>query len=115
MESQILDDTADQYKNLKPYQYHGSIYGVVPAKRGHLKPVGEWNTQEIALNGRDVKITLNGTVIVDANLDEASNPKTLDGNPHPGLKNPKGHIGFLGHGTKVEFRNIRLKDLDAGN
>ena len=40
MEIQILDDSADQYKNLAPYQFHGSIYGVAPAIRGHLKPFG---------------------------------------------------------------------------
>ena len=30
---------------------------------------------------------------------------------HPGLANTKGHIGFLGHGSRVEFRNIRIKEL----
>ena len=43
MELQILDNTADVYANLQPYQYHGSVYGVIPAKKGFLKPVGEWN------------------------------------------------------------------------
>jgi hypothetical protein len=112
MELQILDDTADVYKNLRPYQYHGSIYGVVPAKRGHLKPVGEWNSQEVICVGRRVKVVLNGTPIVDANLDEAvKDGKTIDGQDHPGLKREKGHIGFLGHGSRIEFRNIRIKDL----
>ena len=36
---------------------------------------------------------------------------TIDGKEHPGLKNSKGHIGFLGHGSVVKFRNIRLKEL----
>jgi hypothetical protein len=43
MELQILDNEADVYKNLQKYQYHGSVYGVIPAKRGYLKPTGEWN------------------------------------------------------------------------
>ncbi|MEK6239306.1 MAG: DUF1080 domain-containing protein, partial [Planctomycetales bacterium] len=90
MELQILDNTADRYKNLKPYQYHGSIYGVVPAKRGHLKPVGEWNQQEVTCRGNQVKVVLNGTVIVDADIQKASDPKTLDGGKHPGLKRTKG-------------------------
>ncbi|MCA9070631.1 MAG: DUF1080 domain-containing protein, partial [Planctomycetaceae bacterium] len=66
MEIQILDDPAPQYAKLQPYQYHGSIYGVVPAKRGHLKPTGEWNTEEITANGSKITVKLNGTVIVDA-------------------------------------------------
>ncbi|HEY1064614.1 MAG TPA: DUF1080 domain-containing protein [Pirellulales bacterium] len=113
MELQVLDDGADVYKNLKPYQYHGSVYGVVAAKRGHLKPTGEWNTQEVSLHGRHIKVTLNGTVIVDADLDEASKNGTIDGNKHPGLARTTGRIGFLGHGHKVAFRNILIKDASA--
>jgi len=110
MEIQVLDNSGEQYKDkLHPYQYHGSIYGVVPAKRGHLKPVGEWNCEEIMCKGSHVKVTLNGTVIVDADLDKID--KTMDGRPHPGLHNKKGYIGFLGHGSRVEFRNIRIKEL----
>lgn len=112
MELQILDDTAPRYANLQPYQYHGSIYGVVPAKRGHLKPVGEWNAQEVIARGPHITINLNGTTIVDANIEEASTPKTIDGRDHPGLKNKTGHIGFCGHGDYLEFRNIRIKPLD---
>lgn len=112
MELQILDDTAAKYATLQPYQYHGSIYGVVPAKRGHQKPVGEWNSQEVIAKGPHITVNLNGTTIVNANIEEASTPKTMDGREHPGLKNPKGHIGFCGHGDYLEFRHIRIKPLD---
>lgn len=111
MEIQVLDDTAAIYKNLKPYQAHGSIYGVVAAKPGHLKPVGEWNHEEIIAHGRRVKVILNGVTIVDADLDEASAGGTLDGKPHPGLARTTGHVGFLGHGARIEFGNIRIKEL----
>jgi hypothetical protein len=111
MEIQILDDTAEMYKDLHPYQYNGSIYGVVAAERGHLKPVGEWNSEEVTANGRRVTVRLNGVTIVDADIDKASTPKTVDGSPHPGLKRDKGHIGFLGHGSHIEFRSILIKIL----
>ena len=111
MELQILDNTADKYKNLKPYQYHGSVYGVIPAKRGFLKPLGEWNSQEVVAKGDNIKVILNGEVIVDGNIKEASKGGTMDGKKHKGLKNKKGHIGFLGHGALVKFRSIRLKEL----
>lgn len=71
MEIQILDNAAARYARLKPSQYHGPIYCVVPAKRGHLKPVGEWNYEEIIAKGRQITVKLNGVVIADANLDEA--------------------------------------------
>jgi hypothetical protein len=111
MEIQILDDSAGQYKNLKPYQFHGSIYGVVPAKPGYLKPVGEWNTEEIVCQGTKVKVTLNGTVIVDADIAEFTEKRTPDGQNHPGLKRTTGHIALLGHGSPVAFRSIRVKEL----
>jgi HEAT repeat protein len=110
-ELQILDNTASIYANLKPYQYHGSVYGVIAAKRGFLKPVGEWNSQEVIVKGNDIKIILNGTVIVDGNWEASAKNGTLDKKNHPGLKRNKGHIGFLGHGSELQFRNIRIKDL----
>jgi hypothetical protein len=111
MEIQVLDNEADIYKDLKPYQYHGSVYGVIPAKRGFLKPVGEWNEEEIYIKGTHIKVTLNGTVIVDGDIAEASKNGTADHRDHPGLKRTTGHIGFLGHGDILFFRNIRIKDL----
>ena len=51
MEIQVLDDDAPKHANIKPYQHHGSIYGVVPAKTGHLEPAGEWNSEEIVCDG----------------------------------------------------------------
>ena len=111
MEIQILDDGHKKYEGwLKDYQHHGSIYGVVPAKTGHLKPAGEWNSEEIMADGSHIKVTLNGELIVDADLSKIE--KTMDGKEHPGLHNEKGHIGFLGHGDRVEFRNIRIKELN---
>ena len=110
IEIQVIDNTADRYKNIKPYQFHGSIYGMVPAKRGYLEPVGQWNSQEIVCDGPHIKITLNGTVIVDANLDDIGET-TIDGEEHPGRFRKKGHVGFLGHGSHVEFRNLRIKEF----
>ncbi len=110
-ELQILDNTSPEYATLEPYQYHGSVYGIIPAKRGFLKPVGEWNSQEVILKGDDIKIILNGTTIVEGNLKEASKNGTADGKEHPGLDRDSGHIGFLGHGSLVWFRNIRIKTI----
>ncbi|MDH7501273.1 MAG: DUF1080 domain-containing protein [Verrucomicrobiota bacterium] len=111
MEIQVLDDYADQYKTLYPWQYHGSVYGVVPAKRGALKKAGEWNEEEIVAQGRHIKVTVNGQVIVDADLNQVADPEVIQ--KHPGMFRPKGHIGFLGHSSHVEFRNIRIRELPA--
>jgi HEAT repeat protein len=113
MEIQVLDDTAPVYANLQPYQYHGSVYGVIPARRGFLKPIGEWNQEEILVKGSHVRVTLNGTIIVDGDLLEAGKEGTLDKKQHPGLLRTSGHIGFLGHGSVLQFRNIRVKELSS--
>ncbi|MDD3385143.1 MAG: DUF1080 domain-containing protein, partial [Bacteroidales bacterium] len=111
MEIQVLDDSSPIYANLQQYQYHGSVYGVIPARRGSLKPVGEWNEEEIWIKGNHIRVTVNGTVIVDGDLAEASRNGTIDHNDHPGLKRRSGHIGFLGHGSQLRFRNVRIKEL----
>ncbi|MEE4213696.1 MAG: DUF1080 domain-containing protein, partial [Bacteroidales bacterium] len=111
MELQILDNTAEIYSELQPYQFHGSVYGVIPAKRGFLKPVGEWNEQEVIVEGNRIKVVLNGTLIVDGDITDAIKNGTMDKRDHPGLKRKSGHIGFLGHGSIVKFRSIRLKKL----
>ena len=109
MEIQILDNEAPEYKDLRPGQYHGSVYDAIPAQRGYLKKPGEWNTEEIRAEGRRIKVTVNGTVILDADLDSVKDPEVLK--KHPGLARKSGHIGFLGHGALLEFRNIRVKEL----
>ena len=118
MEIQVLDDGGSEYTKLLPGQYHGSIYRVVPAKRGFQKPVGEWNSEEIRAQGRHITVILNGTAIVDANLDDVKDEEVLKehrdlSKPEGsrGIANTKGHIGLLGYGARVEFRNIRIKEL----
>lgn len=118
MEIQVLDDSGSQYTDLRPAQYHGSVYQMFPAKRGFQKPVGEWNSEEITVKGRRITVTLNGVTIVDANLDDVTDEAVLakhrdlsrpEGSR--GIANTKGHVGLLGHGTRVEFRNIRIREL----
>lgn len=111
MEIQVLEDGSPLYWDLQPYQYHGSVYGVIPARRGALRPPGEWNSEEVTVRGRRVSVTVNGVTVVDGDLDEASSGGAMDGREHPGLGRTSGHIGFLGHGSRVELRSIRVKTL----
>lgn len=111
MEIQILDDSAPEYAGLQDYQFHGSIYDLVPAQRGALKPPGEWNEEEITVDWRQVKVVLNGVTIVDADLDEITDEAKLA--RHPGLQRAIGHLGFAGHGHRIEFRDLAVKELEA--
>lgn len=115
MEVQILDCEHPIYKDITPLQHHGSVYGIIPALPNHteaMKPAGEWNSEEILADGDHIRVTVNGVVILDGNIREATKNGTADGHAHPGLFNKKGHIGFLGHGSPIKFRNIRIKELN---
>jgi hypothetical protein len=112
MEIQILDDTGSLKQNNKSWQYCGSIYGVVAAQKGHLRPVGEWNDYDVTAQGDNVTVRLNGVTILSTSVkDLDANGGTPDGKPHPGLHNKSGYIGFLGHTMPVRMRNIRVKEL----
>jgi hypothetical protein len=107
-EIQILDDYSPNHKNIKPCQAHGSIYCKVPAKKGHTKPAGEWTTEEISVEGTRWKVTVNGVLIVDADIAKVEGLEAV-------AKRTKGALGFMGHGTRVEFKNLRVKELRSGS
>ena len=107
MELQIIDNSAERYRDIHPWQKHGSLYDVFPAKTGFLKPGGQWNNQEVVVEGRRVQVILNSHLILDADLDAVTDPEIRA--KHPGLRRTSGHIGFLGHDEPIEFRNIRIK------
>ena len=108
-ELQVLDNTHPRYAKFDPRQFHGSAYGIVAAKKGFLKDVGEWNEQEVIVRGSTITVFLNDEIILDADL---SKIKTfMAGKQHPGLSLTEGHFGFAGHNDPVAFRNIRIKEL----
>jgi len=110
MECQVLDDYDPMYAHLEPGQYCCSIYKVVAAKRGALKPAGQWNREEITAVGRRIRVVLNGQTVVDADLNSVTDPHVIA--EHPGFRRRSGHLGFLGHGpSEVQFRDIWVKDL----
>jgi hypothetical protein len=116
-EIQILDHFHPKYKDLKPYQFHGSIYFSIPAKRSpekndFHKPVGQWNYEQIIVKGTKYKVILNGETIVDTDVSELKGKPSLDGKIHNELQKLEGEVGFLGHGDPVRFRNIRIKELN---
>lgn len=114
MEIQILDCEHPIYKRITPLQHHGSVYGIIPSNENHkhaLKPAGEWNEEEIVADGDNIRVTVNGVVILEGNIRDAVKNGTADKKEHPGLFNKEGYIGFLGHGSPVRFKNIRIKEL----
>jgi hypothetical protein len=110
-EMQILDDTDPKYAKLDPRQYNLSAYGMVPAHKGYLRPVGEWNFVEVTVKGSTLRAELNGTRVLDCDLSKVTQFK--DNQAHPGKDNKRGHFGFAGHNDPVAFRNIQIKEIES--
>jgi len=140
-ELQLLDDGGSNYYDaaakkdkLKPYQYTGSVYGVVPSLRdntdkqiwgkeknftgggSYVRRPGMWNFAEVKVIGSEIEVYLNGYLVTKADLSKfkGDGSDTPDGRAHPGLHNTKGRIGWLGHGHNVKWKNIRIKELPSG-
>jgi hypothetical protein len=60
-----------------------------------VRPLGEWNTYEIAARGRTISLWVNGAVTSEMTVDVL-----------------RGHFGVEGEGFRIEFRNLKLKVLD---
>lgn len=110
-ELQMLENTAKQYANLDPRQYHASAYGLAPAKRGHLKPVGEWNYQEVVVRGQTIVVHLNGTRILDADLSTIT--ETMKNKKYTANPNLKGPLVLGGHASGVYYRNMYVAEFET--
>jgi hypothetical protein len=106
----VLDTEDSKYTKIDPRQTHGSAYGMVASHRGYLRPVGQWNYQQVTVKGSTIKVELNGTTILDADLSPVT--EFLDNKAHPGKDRTSGYFGFAGHNDAVEFRNISIKRLN---
>jgi hypothetical protein len=116
LELQVIDSdgynakqAAAGQQGLAPYQYHGSLYHCVGAKHGYLRPAGEWNFQEIVVRGQRITVTLNGTKILDVDIDALDRSQIQ--HPPKGLDRRTGHVGFAGHSDPVEYRSFKVKRL----
>ena len=138
-ELQLLDDGGSEYYDaekkadkLKPYQYTGSVYGIVPSLRdntgkqiwgkdanfsgggSYVRKPGMWNFAEVKVIGSEIEVYLNGYLITKGDVSKfKGDGDTPDKKPHPGLHNVGGPIGWLGHGHNVKWKNIRIKELPA--
>jgi 3-keto-disaccharide hydrolase len=107
MEIQVLDDNDPMYATIMPAQHCGSVYGVQASKPGFTKKPGEWQKMAIVANGTKVKVTLNGTVVVDTDLKDHQDSAAK----HPGINRAKGYVGLQNHGSRLDYRNLRIREL----
>ena len=114
-EYQVIDAEGWENSTLEEWQICGANYAMNPPLVKPYKPVGEWNQALIVVNGNDVTFILNDSVTVRyvKNSEEwiklRNSGKWAD-YPDYG-KYDEGHISLQNHGTKVWYRNIKLKEL----
>lgn len=106
-EIQVIDDDATEYGPLKPYQFCGSVYATIPPSHRATLAAGEWQKMQIRVQGQKVNVRINGSEIVNGDLSEHMDKLK----EHPGLKRTKGFIGLQNHGSRLSYRNIRIREL----
>ncbi len=109
MEVQILDDFTANRAEVGNHSLCGAIYGVVPVRFSAVRPPNQWNTMEITCRGRHIKVVLNGSVVVDTNLNTIHDIGLI--RERPGFLREEGHIGFVAHSGRVEFRKMEIREL----
>lgn len=114
-EYQMLDDSDPKYKDLKPSQFSGSLYDLIPAKNIKLMPVGDYNSSRIIVDGNHVEHWLNGVKVVQyefgsGELDSAYRVSKF--NKIPGFHSKrKAHIVLQNHSDAAWFRNIMIREF----
>jgi len=113
-EYQVLDDEK-HHDGKKPSTSAGALYALYVPENKTLNAVGQWNTSKIVLQGKKVEHWLNGTKVVDAEIDSADWKAKVESSKFKTWekfgKNKSGHLCFQDHGDKVWYRSIKVKVL----
>lgn len=107
LEIQVLDDDTKVFGDLKPWQFTGSVYALVAPSKRASKAAGEWQKMYIRYEGFNIQVKLNGEEIVNSDI-SAFKDQAKD---HPGVLRTTGYIGLQNHGSRLDYRNIRLREL----
>lgn len=89
----------------------GSIYSLSKVSKKLQRPVGEWNTMEIVLQGQETKIFLNGELVNDFRGDQQVPPRKQHYEPMRGPRPDTGYIGLQNHdaNSTVYFKEVSVK------
>ena len=108
-EVQLLDDAGKEPNTHST----GSLYRYKAPTTNPVKAAPEWNTIEIACVGPKIRISINGTQVLDA--DQTEIPDLEKGKPKdvaaPKDKPLKGYVSLQNHGSTIEFRKVQIKEL----
>jgi hypothetical protein len=111
-EYQVLDN-GRHADGKNPLTSAASDYGLYAPVKDVTRPVGEWNAARIVVKGNHVEHWLNSVKVVEYELGSADWQQRVDGSKFKEWPNygriPKGHIALQDHGSRVAYRNIRIR------
>ena len=112
-EFQLIDNA---YKEpLKPVQLAGANYDLHPPSRDVTRPIGSWNEARVIARGAHVEHWVNGVKVVEYELWTSAWERQVRGSKFKDYpryaRARRGHIGLQDHDDRVQFRNIRIREL----
>lgn len=115
IEVQVLDS----YANKLPSRHDcGAIYDIQAPGKNATKPAGEWNAYHIICKDSLIVVYLNGEKVNEVDLSRWTEAgRNPDGTPNKfryayNTMTRPGHIGLQNHGSRVWYRNIKIKPLE---
>jgi hypothetical protein len=113
-EFQILDN-ARHPDGRNPMTSAGSNHSLHAPTRDMTRPVGEWNQGRLVVNGNHVEHWLNGEKVVEYELHSHDWTKRLHASKFKDVptygREPSGHLVLQEHGSRVQYKNLRVKVL----
>jgi hypothetical protein len=95
------------------YSCTGVLYTFTKALARPIKPIGEWNTMDITLDGPHTMVYLNDVKVTDFTEGQPvprKHPGSID--PDRGPRQDSGFIGLQNHpGSEVYFKEVSVKPL----
>jgi hypothetical protein len=116
-EYQMVDDDIPGIQD-SPDKSSGALYDMIAPSNKVLKPIGEFNSSRIIVNGNHCEHWLNGKKVLEYEMNSARFDSLFQHSKYkdiPGFANKKnGHIALQDHAEVSWFRNIKIRRLDAG-
>lgn len=96
---------SDEIRNRKPVDIStGGIFGAVAPMKQAAKPLGEWNDLHVVFDWPTLKVTVNGVLVQDLNVEE---------NPELRHRLRSGYLGLQDRGKPYWLKNLRVKRLPS--